>query len=140
MKTNKLSPAEYRKFIKGLELKELKVVFTKASVKETFKPPAQIHIKADSEYKKLKNKKIKVLQKYKLECLKKGKDKPGFLVEIHYNILYSTEILITDEIFKIFSQTSVRLHTWPYFRQFVHQMTMLMNLPPLVLDTIKIFT
>lgn len=140
MKTNKLSPAEYRKFIKGLELKELKVVFTKASVKETFKPPAQIHIKADSEYKKLKNKKIKILQKYELECLKKGKDKPGFLVEVHYNILYSTEILITDEIFKIFSQTSVRLHTWPYFRQFVHQMTMLMNLPPLVLDTIKIFT
>lgn len=139
MKKSKLSPAKYREFIKGTGLKELKVVFLQASVKETFKPPAQIHIKADSSYKKLKGNKIKVLQKYKLECTKKGGNKPGFTVEIHYNILYSTKIPITEEIFEIFSQTSVRLHTWPYFRQIVHQMTMLMNLPPLVLDTIKIF-
>lgn len=139
MKTNKLSPNNYRKFIKGLELKELKVVFTQALVKETFKPPAQIHIKADSEYKKLKNKKIKVLQKYKLECVRKGKEKPGFTVEIHYSLLYTSKIPINKEVFEIFSQSSLRLHTWPYFRQFVHQMTMLMNLPPLVLDTIKIF-
>jgi len=140
MKKKKLSPAKYREFIKGVGLEELKVVFMQSSVKETFKTPAQIHIKADSSYKKLKSNKIKVLQKYKLECTRKMKDKPGFTVEIHYSILYSTKIPITDEIFNIFSRTSVRLHTWPYFRQIVHQMTMLMNLPALVLDTIEIFT
>ena len=140
MKKSKLAPTKYRQFIKGVELKDLKMVFTQASVKETFKPPANINIKVGAKYKKLKNQKIKILQKYMIECTRKGKNKPGFTVEIHYNILYSTKIPITDEIFQIFSQTSVRLHTWPYFRQFVHQMTMLMNLPPLVLDRIKIFT
>ena len=139
MNEKKLSPKKYRNFIKDLELKELKVILTKASVKETFKPPASIHIKVGSGYKKLKNKKVKVIQKYKLECVKKGKEKPGFTIEIHYSLLYTSKIPINKEIFEIFSQSSLRLHTWPYFRQFVHQMTMLMNLPPLVLDTIKIF-
>lgn len=139
MTKSKISPSIYKKFIRGLELEDLKVAFAKASVKESFKPPAVINVEIASSYKQLKNNRIKVIHEYNLECTKEGKDKTGFIVEVRYIVVYSSKTPMTKELFKIFSESSLLLHTWPYFRQYVHQMTFLMKLPPLVLSTIKIF-
>ena len=54
MKKKEISSAKYKQFIKDIALENLKVIFLQASVQETFKPPAQVHIKADASYKKLK--------------------------------------------------------------------------------------
>lgn len=139
MSKNKISPKEYKKFIQGLELKDLKVVYTKASVKESFTPPASVKLKMTPSYKLLKDNRVKVIHEYKLECVRKGRKNPGFVVEVRYIVLYSSKSPMTKELFKIFSESSLLLHTWPYFRQYVHQMTFLMNLPPLILDTVKVF-
>lgn len=138
MKRPQVPRSEYKKFIKGLSLKELKMVFVSATVEEKFTPPANLKIQDASSYEMLNKDKIKVVHKYHIEGTKRGDDKAGFKVEVHYILLYSSKIPMTKEIFQIFAKSSLRLHTWPYFRQFVHQLTLNMHLPPIVLDTIKI--
>lgn len=137
MKKEIVSKEEYGKFIKSLNLKELKLISINTSVIDQFMPPANLKIKDDSKYENLENKQIKITMHYHLEAVKPNSDKPGLLIDLTYVLLYSSEMTMTDDIFKIYKQSSLRVQTWPYFRQFVHQITLDMHLPPLVLDTIK---
>ncbi len=137
MKKDAISNVEYGDFIKNLNLKELKLLSSNTSVEENFVPPANLKINDDSKYKNLENKQIKITMHYHLEAVKSNTEKPGLVVDLTYVLIYSSEIPMNDEIFNIYKQSSLRVQTWPYFRQFVHQITLDMHLPPLVLDTIK---
>jgi preprotein translocase subunit SecB len=137
MKKEIVSKENYGNFIKNLNLKELKLISANTSVVDQFVPPANLKINDDSKYENLENKQIKITMRYHLEAVKPDTDKPGLIIDLTYVLLYSSEIPMTDDIFKIYKQSSLRVQTWPYFRQFVHQITLDMHLPPLVLDTIK---
>jgi preprotein translocase subunit SecB len=137
MAETKIPPTEYKKFIEGLNLAEIKLTYANVSIEETFKLPASINIKDKSSYKNLKDNKAKISIEYVLNAAPKGQEKSGFKIEVHYDLVYSVKTPMDDKIFKIFSETSLRIQTWPYFRQFVHQMTFYMNLPPLILGTVR---
>jgi len=138
MKATKITKSQYREFIKGLTLDELKMTSLNASVDKNFKPPADLLIKDTASYETIDEKKIEVKQIYTLKGKKKDAENAGFAVEIHYSLRYTLKIPINKAYFNIFAKSSLRLQTWPYFRQCVHQMTLNMHLPPLVLDTIQI--
>ena len=140
MKGIKITKAEYKKFIKGLTLDVIKMVSLNASVDKNFVPPAGLSIKDKANFELIDDKNMEVFQIYTLEGTKKGLEKPGFRIEVHYLLKYSLKIPLKKAYFDIFAKSSLRLHTWPYFRQCVHQMTLNMHLPPLVLDTIQIPT
>jgi preprotein translocase subunit SecB len=137
MKRDAVSKVDYGNFIKNLNLKELKLISVNTSLDDSFAPPANLKINDDSKYENFGDKQIKITIHYHLEAVKKESEKPGLVVDITYALIYSSEIPMTDDIFKIYKQSSLRVQTWPYFRQFVHQITLDMHLPPLVLDTIK---
>ncbi len=137
MSAKKISKKGYENFINGLTLKEIKIVSCSAEVKENFSTPANLKLTEHTKYVKKSGRFIAYIE-YKLEGIKKGEKKKGFEVKVEYKVSYDTEIPITNEIFKIFSQTSLRLHTWPYFREIVNEMTIRMGLPPLVLDVLKV--
>jgi preprotein translocase subunit SecB len=132
-----MPPTEYKKFIQGLHLESIKVISANFKVTESFGPPAEIKIKDDSSYKNQPRDKMIVSIKYTLLGVQKNKAKQGLSIDVNYNLTYSSKRLMDDKIFNIFSESSLRIQTWPYFRQFVHQMSFYMNIPPLVLDTIK---
>jgi preprotein translocase subunit SecB len=140
MKKPKVSKREYRNFIKGLTLNEIKMTFLKATVDKNFGPPADLFIKDKATFESSGDNTIEVSQKYTLEGTKKGAEKAGFTIEIHYLLKYTLKTPMKKAYFDIYKNSSLRLHTWPYFRQCVHQMTLNMHLPPLVLDTIQIPT
>jgi len=138
MKRTKPTKSEYKEFIKGIVLNEIKMIFIKASVDKGFLPPARLSIKDRASYTSTGPKEIEVLQIYTLEGTKKGAEKPGLEIEVHYLLKYTLKKSMKKSYFDIFARSSLRLHTWPYFRQCVHQTTLNMHLPPLVLDTIQI--
>ncbi|MBA7510092.1 hypothetical protein ES705_02067 [subsurface metagenome] len=140
MKKIKVTKSEYKKFIKGLTFDEIKMTSLKATVDKTFEPPAGLSIKDEASFESIDEKKIEVKQIYTLKGKKKDADKPGFAIEIHYLLKYTLKIPMKKAYFDIYKNSSLRLLTWPYFRQCVHQMTLNMHLPPLVLDTIQIPT
>ncbi len=140
MKKTKALKREYRDFIKGLTLDDIKMTFLKAILMKDFRPPASLSIKDKASYTISGPQEIEVLQIYTLQGTKKGAEKPGLEIEVHYLLRYSIKKPMKKSYFDIFARSSLRLHTWPYFRQCVHQMTLNMHLPPLVLDTIQIPT
>lgn len=137
MGNKKVSPDLYAKFIEGINLLEFKMVYSEANVKEDFYPPAEVKLKEDSNYKSLENGKFVVSHKYNLIGKKKSEIEQGFQINVIYNLVYKSKTPITKKIFEIFSQVSLRIQTWPYFRQYVQEMTARMGLPPFVLDVLK---
>lgn len=137
MKKEKLSTNIYNEFIGGLNIIGIKIIYSEAEVKEGFSPPAKILIKEKKSYKKLEDNKFIVKHEYKLSGNRKGEEE-GFIINVIYNITYRYKTPITKKIFSVFSEISLPLHTWPYFRQFVHEMTARMGLPPLTLDLLKL--
>ncbi len=137
-KRRNVSKFEYQKFIKGLSLDEFKIVALEASVQPDFGVPADLKIQDKSVYESLGGNRYRVNQTYTLRCTKKGDKKPGFIVEVTYVLCYTAKTPIKEAYFDIFRRSSLRLQTWSYFRQLVHQLSMYMNLPPLVLDIMKI--
>ncbi len=138
MKKEKINSIKYKNFIDGLKLLNIRILSSGTSVDEKFLPPANLELNQRKKYIKTEGNIFKVIHEYTLKGIKNGEANPGFKIKVKYQIIYKSDIPITDDIFKIFSQTNLLLHTWPYFRQFVHEMTNRMGLPPLVLDVLKI--
>lgn len=137
MAKKKVSPKSYNKFIDGLDLLEIKLAYSESQAEEDFSLPAEVETEDSKDYKQLEEGKFIVTHEYKLKTIEKGKKKAGLKINAIYKLIYQSEIPITDEIFEVFSEISLPLHTWPYFRQFVHEMTSRMGLPPLTLDLLK---
>jgi len=129
---------EYRDFIRGLNINELKMITLKATVEKKFEPPARILVKDSANYEIINDNTFEVIQVYNIDAKKDNEDKAGLQVEITYLIKYSIKIPMKKEYFDAFKDSSLRLHTWPYVRQFIHQITLNMNLPPIILGTLPI--
>jgi preprotein translocase subunit SecB len=137
MGKEKVGPDVYNKFIDGLDLMEIKISYSEAKVKEDFSPPAEVEIEENKKFKKLKDSKFVVTHEYKMKGIEKGKKEAGFYINVIYKLMYQSKTPLTKKIFNVFSEISLPLHTWPYFRQFVHEMTARMGLPPLIVGLLK---
>lgn len=137
MGKEKVSPDVYNKFIDGLELLEIKITYSEARAEEDFFPPAEVEIEENKNYEKLEEGKFIVIHEYKLKGKKKDEKRADFYIYVIYKLMYQSKTPITKKIFGVFSEISLPLHTWPYFRQFVHEMTSRMGLPPLTLNLLK---
>lgn len=136
----KISPEEYKKFIDHLNLLRIELIKAEFERDEVFEFPAKVTIKDDSEYKLLDEKQglYNILNHHKLIAVSKNKEKPGLKIDVTFKFTYQDSIPLTDEIFKIFSKQSLVLHSWPYFRQFVQDLSSRAGLPPLTLDVIRL--
>ena len=125
----------YNDFIKGLSLKKLFVLESQAEREEDFKLPAKVTIEKEQTYKNEKDK-TKVYIQYVLKAIEEGKKEPGVSISIKYLLEYKSDVEMTNEFFDKFAKTSLLIETWPYFRQYVHETVLNMDLPALVLDVL----
>lgn len=130
----------YSEFIKELHLKHLYQLNVAVSRNEVFSLPAKIHIKNEAKFKNEENNILKVYTTYKLTATEKGKKEPGMNISVTYLVIYSSKIEMNEEYFKKFSKSSLIVESWPYFRNLVHEFTMRMGLPSLVLDVFRYLT
>jgi preprotein translocase subunit SecB len=137
MGKKRISPASYNKFIDGLSLQGIKLVYSESSVMKDFSLPADVEIEEKKDFKRLDGSEFAVTHEYKLIAKEKNKREPSFHINAKYKLIYKSKVPINKEIFDVFSEISLPLHTWPYFRQFVHETTSRMGLPPLILDLLK---
>ena len=125
----------YNDFIKGLSLKKLFVLESQAEREEDFKLPAKVTIEKEQTYKNEKDK-TKVYIQYVLKAIEEGKKEPGVSISIKYLLECRSDVEMTNEFFDKFAKTSLLIETWPYFRQYVHETVLNMDLPALVLDVL----
>ena len=56
---------------------------------------------------------------------------------IAFELVYTSQIPLNDALFEIFKTYNLPLNVWPYVRQHVHQQSVLMGLPALVLPVYR---
>lgn len=141
---NKPKPKEdfkklYSEFIEGLELKE--IYLRSANIKYleevNFKKPVLIKTKTTARLEPLSNNDFKVYQKYNLEAKSKEEEKKYVLITCEFVVLYGSKMKPNSKLFDVFKNYTLRLNTWPYFREFVHNSIARMNLPPMIAPLLK---
>ena len=132
-----VTPEEYRKMIEGIELQNIFVQNANISLNRKFvSRELAVTIEDSSSFQNLENKNIEVNHNYKL-IAKKPKGGNHIKINCSFCLNFSSEKPFTNNFFEIFSKLNLPINSWPYFREFVQNMTQRMNVPPLTLPLFK---
>lgn len=136
----KIDPKDYAQIIKGIELDEVYLESCSATLaREKMLRQKQLvaEVKDTASYVQNDNR-VKVTQKYNLRIIDPEKEKEFPLkMSCVFSLTFSTQIPFTKEFFDVFGRLNLPLNSWPYFREFVQNMTQRMNIPPLTLPFVK---
>ena len=81
---------------------------------------------------------VDILHKYSLEILSKEKDEKSLgKIECTFCLNYSPASCFSLEFFEEYKKANLHINTWPFFREFVFNMTARMNVPPITLPLLK---
>ncbi|MCD6521293.1 hypothetical protein J7K56_00780 [Candidatus Calescamantes bacterium] len=126
--------SDYLELIKNLKIKNLRITSLNAWIAEDFSPPAEIRTKDKAELITGEGNGFKVLHLYQIRGKKEGEKEVKFKIDVTFEITYESNLQITPEEFEIFRKANLYLHTWPYLRELVQEVTLKMGLPPLILS------
>jgi preprotein translocase subunit SecB len=98
----------------------------------------QIYIDKNSYYQILGDNVVRVFQEYQLKIADKQNKTDEFVsIEVTYLMDFQTGGPIDDEIFELFSQSTVLIDSWPYFREIVQNTLIRMGLAPVIIPPIQ---
>jgi len=119
----KISPEEYRKILRGIDLKDILLSEIKASINhELLSEGMKIGIKEDAQYNYAEDELI-IKNKYILTA--KNNDKKTVLkIEVTFIVIFESKSEINNEFFDVYKEISLPLNVWPY-------------IPPLTLPLLK---
>lgn len=84
------------------------------------------------------NDSVDILHRYSLEILSQDKDtKPIGRIDCTFCLNFSPAACFTREFFEEFKKANLNINTWPFFREFVFNMTARMNIPPITIPLLK---
>jgi preprotein translocase subunit SecB len=130
----------YLQFIKGLEIKNLILKSCKAELiadRVDFTKDGAFNVHDECSYKMRDDNTCVVTLEYQLAAAYAGQKEKVLSVEATYEVTYKVSVPMTDEMFGVFSKTSLPLNTWPYFREFANSILTRMGLPGLTLPVLK---
>jgi len=78
---------------------------------------------------------LSITYTYKLTARDEKMEKPALSIQADYSIKYEIrrEVTISKEFMKIFTDLTLSMLLWTYFRELVNNMVYRMGMPPLVL-------
>ncbi len=131
----KITPEEYKKILESLELNTLYLTELTSKYKEDF-VTSSLSIDIDEKYTyEQKNGLLKVIYVYKLSAKDASKEDSAIFLQAKYTVLYNItkDVVITKDFMKIFSDLTLGMLLWTYFRELVNNIIYRMGLPSLVL-------
>jgi hypothetical protein len=135
---NRMEPAEYREFLRQVELQS--IVLDTCSVK-TNRGNIGSNMKLDIQHKvgyALKEETLSVISSsYDFSATKSSKKDFALKVMCVYRVELTSGKPITDDFMEIFAKINVQTNTWPYFREFMQSMLQRIGYPPLTLPFLK---
>ncbi|NLX29587.1 MAG: hypothetical protein GXY59_11515 [Bacteroidales bacterium] len=135
----KISPEEYRKILEALELDTLYLFELNSKFREEFLSQS---LKLDIDEKESfiqENNILKVIYTFKLTAKDDSMEEAGITLQAKYTVRYQVkkEVQVTKEFMNVFSELSIGMLLWTYFRELVNNMVYRMGMPPLVLPLKK---
>lgn len=131
----KISPEEYRGVLESLELDTLYLVELNSKFKEEFVSPSlNLDINEKHTFEQ-ENTICKINYTYKLSAIDESKENAAITVQAKYAVRYNItkDVIISKEFMKVFSDLTLGMLLWPYFRELVNNTVYRMNMPSLVL-------
>jgi preprotein translocase subunit SecB len=135
----KISPEEYRNILDSLELDTLYLTELNSRFKENFVSSSlSISIEEKDTFEQ-KDSILKVYYTFKLFAKDEAKEDPALSMQAKYTVRYkiSKDIVITKDFMKVFSDLTLGMLLWTYFRELVSNTIYRMGMPPLVLPLKK---
>jgi hypothetical protein len=135
----KISPEEYRKILEALELDTLYLSELSSKFREEFLSQS-LKLEIDEKESFVQeNNILKVVYTFKLTAKDDSMEEPGITLHARYTVRYQVtkEVQVTKEFMKVFSDLTIGMLLWTYFRELVNNMVYRMGMPPLVLPLKK---
>ncbi len=130
------TPEEYRRFIAGIDLRQIQLVEMSCKLDEKlFNDRLTVHISAESAFTDEEGG-FTVNHEYKLTG-KTAERKIALKISAVYLLHFSSHRDMTPEYFAVYKEASLPINLWPFFRELVHATTSRMNIPPLTLPLVK---
>lgn len=135
----KMTPEEYQKILKGVEIQTISLteLTYSCSKEEILKNPVILRLKSNAILKKQENEIAKVIFKFALA----GSIAKKLALKINgeYLVEFSTKDDFTEDFLEVFKEYSLRLLMTPYMRDLFYTISMRSNLPGIILPLIKFF-
>jgi len=140
MRKNKITPEEYKSILKNIKLEKIYSNNFSAKFDKTYlSNDLSLDVKESNSFKQ-DDTILYVDYTYRLVGKNNESDKNALNLKINYVVEYSVlnDIIISKEFMKIFSEITISLLLWTYFREFVSNSLYRMGLPPLTLPMKRI--
>ena len=134
-----LSPEEYKNLLSKIELIEVSLTSSSTSINLAKMVPEssslgspQISINDDIKRSKIKDH-FQINAQWHLAAKFEKDDKNFMDITASFNVLLLCKSSMPNNFWKIYNKSTLPLIVYPYFREFVQNMTARMNIPPLTL-------
>ncbi len=139
-KNPSITPAQYKEILSGLEIRQVYLASCKVDLNRKYLDALDTSLKVDvttkSSYENIDDR-LDISTFYTLKAFGKKKSESTIVIQATYISCYTTSISITDDFFDIYKDLNIPLNIWPYFREFIQNMIVRMNCPPLTLPFFK---
>jgi len=133
-----ISKKKYREILSGLELRNLRIVDGKFSLKrEELSPESDLKIWEKASYEIEPEGSVIIIHTYKISLINKENRRKSLGIECTFCLDYISEKGFSGEFFEIFKKHNLPINTWPFFREYVFNITSRMSIPPLTLPLLK---
>lgn len=134
----RLSPQEYRKYLKQTELKSIILISCSARMRSDYFAESMKHSVTDRvKYEISEPNIVKLLHEYQFIITKSTKRDYAVKIVCEFEVELVSEEEISEKFVEIFAKVNLHMNTWPYFREFVQNMLQRMGLPLLTLPFLK---
>jgi len=134
----KMKPQEYRELLKKLKLIDIFLINCKCTLnpdihKMDLSTLGPLNIKQKTKQPQSEGNIIKLNHIYQLNIVDpESKEK---LIDFHveYTVTFQINFKFNSEFFEIYSEVTLPINTYPFFREFIYSTISKMGLPPLTL-------
>jgi len=127
---------EYRDFISQIEITDIRIISAQVKIPDYsyFPSSAEVKWRMTASYEKAEEQ-FNVSHRYNVTILDKETNEAKAKISVTFFVEYSSKIPISDDFFEIFKVRNLPLNTWPYFREFIHNITTRVGWPPFIAPT-----
>ncbi|HEY7160251.1 MAG TPA: hypothetical protein VH815_03285 [Acidobacteriota bacterium] len=138
-RTNK--KVDYQNFLKHLSLVDLGLIESSSKflpddymkLRSEKSERATISIGAEYDLKEAKERYFEVVAKFKLNIVGTKTKTHPVSIECSFLAHFHTKESVVKDLAERFTNIDFKIIAWPYFRQFIHDVTARMSIPPLLI-------
>jgi len=131
-----LSHKEYNNFVRHIEIDDIRIVSAQVNILDYsyFPSSAEVKWRMKASYENSEGQ-FNVSHRYNVTIRDKETNEDKAKISVTFYVVYSSKTPITNGFFEIFKARNLPLNTWPYFREFVHNITSRVGWPLFIAPT-----